>query len=65
MLIQRRWLTFWLGCGLLACVFGLVAGLKDGDLGGGDATAIGLLDSEGGVEVEGGDGLMEDFWRDA
>jgi len=46
-------------------MFGLMTGFQDVDLGGGDATAIGLLDSEGGVEVEGGDGLMEDFWRDA
>lgn len=46
-------------------VFGLMAGLKDIDLGGGDAAAIGLLDGEGGVEIESGDGLVEDFWRDA
>src|SRR3954470_19639084 len=47
------------------CVFGLMTRLKDVDLGGGDAAAIGLLDGEGGFEVECFDGLMEDFGSDA
>jgi hypothetical protein len=46
-------------------VFGGVAAFEDIDLGRGDPAAIGLLDGEGRVKFECGDGLMEDFWGDA
>ena len=49
----------------LGLVFGEVAVLEHVNFGGGDAGAVDRFDLEGGAEVEGGYGLMEDVWGKA
>jgi hypothetical protein len=38
---------------------------EDVNFGGGDSAAVYLLDLEGGTEVEGGGGFVEDLWVDS
>ena len=51
-----------LGVGVSRIVFlGYMGSIEDKDTGGGDAAAIGLFDLEGGSEMEGGNGVVEDL----
>jgi len=49
----------------LAGFFGGMGAVEDLDAGGGDAAAVGLFDLEGGAEVEGGGGVVEDLGVDS
>src|SRR5258707_9271417 len=50
---------------MAAGFFGEVFAFVDVNFGGGDSAAVDFFDLDGGVEIEGGGGLVEDGWIEA